>query len=225
MIESRHTVLRLADGRNLDVFVSGPANGRVLLYHLGTPANSIRPLMASAHRLGLQFVTTWRPGYGGSTRQVGRVVPDVVSDTEAVLTFLGIGRCLIAGWSGGGPHALACGAKLAHRVAAVAVIASLAPQGADGLDGSAGTSQVNGEEGGVAPKGEAAFRPSMEARRAQILQATPAEFMTGMSSGMPAADRTVFTEAIAEDLRANGLEALRLGVDGWIDDEVSFVKP
>jgi pimeloyl-ACP methyl ester carboxylesterase len=225
MIESRHTLLRLADRRNLDVFVSGPTNGRVLLYHQGTPANSIRPLMASAHRLGLRFVTTWRPGYGGSTRQVDRTVADVVNDTEAVLTFLGVGRCLVAGWSGGGPHALACGGKLAHRVAAVAAIASLAPSGADGVDGSAETRQEPGEEGGAAPRGEAAFRPGMEARRAWILQATPAEFMAGMSSGMPAADQAVFTEAVAEDLQANGLEALHLGVDGWVDDEVAFVKP
>ena len=225
MIESRHTLLRLTDGRNLDVFVSGPANGRVLLYHQGTPANSIRPLMASAHRLGLRFVTTWRPGYGASTRKAGRTVADVISDTEAVLTFLGAGRCLVAGWSGGGPHALACGAQLAPRVAAVAVIASLAPYGVDGLDGSAETSQVNGEEGGMVPQGDAAFRPGMEARRAWILQATPAEFMVGMSSSMPAGDQAVFTETVAEDLRANGLEALHLGVDGWVDDEVSFVKP
>jgi pimeloyl-ACP methyl ester carboxylesterase len=225
MIESRHTLLRLADGRNLDVFVSGPANGRVLLYHQATPANSIRPLIASAHRLGLRFVTTWRPGYGESPRQVGRTVADVVSDTEAVLTFLGVGRCLVAGWSGGGPHALACGAKLAPRVAAVAIIASLAPPGADGLDGSVGTSQENGEEDGVAQQEEVALRPSMEARRAWILQATPAEFKAGMSSSMPAGDQASFTEAVAEDLRANGLEALRLGVDGWIDDEVAFVKP
>jgi hypothetical protein len=85
-------------------------------------------------------------------------------------------------------------------VAAVAVIASLAPQGADGLDGNA----VTGEAGGETPQGETALRPSMEARRAWILQATPAESRARMSNGMPEADQAVFTEAIAQDLRANG---------------------
>jgi len=225
MIESRHTLLRLADGRNLDVFVSGPANGQVLLYHQGSPGNPIRDLIASAHRLGLRFVTTWRPGYGESTRQPGRSVVHVVPDTEAVLNFLGVGRCLVAGWSGGGPRALACGARLAHRVAAVTVIASPAPYDADGLDFTAGMTQENVEGFDVAAQGEAADRPLAEAARAQFLQGTPADIVAGMGSSLPAADQAVLTEVVAEDLLASFQEALRLGADGWVDDDLSSVKP
>lgn len=31
-----------------------------------------------------------------------------LADTQAVLDVLGADRCVVAGWSGGGPHALAC---------------------------------------------------------------------------------------------------------------------
>ena len=39
-------------------------------------------------------------------------VVDAVADTDAVLDFVGADRCVVAGWSGGGPHALACAARL-----------------------------------------------------------------------------------------------------------------
>jgi pimeloyl-ACP methyl ester carboxylesterase len=56
---------------------------------------------------------------------------DVVADTDAVLAALGAERCLTMGWSGGGPHALACGARLG-AIAAVLVVAGVAPYEADG---------------------------------------------------------------------------------------------
>ena len=59
---------------------------------------------------------------------------DVAADTEAELDALGADRCLIAGWSGGGPHALACAARLADRVDAALVIAGVAPYPAEGFD-------------------------------------------------------------------------------------------
>ncbi len=97
--------LRLPDGRRLDFQVSGPAGGAPLVFHHGTPgaATPIRALERAAHARSLRLVTTSRPGYGGSTRQPGRAVVDVVADTAFVLQALGAERCLVAGWSGGGP--------------------------------------------------------------------------------------------------------------------------
>ena len=127
----------------------------MLLYHQGTPGNPLRSLVDTAQTLGLRFVTTWRPGYGESTRQPGRSVADVAADTEAVINFLGVGRCLVVGASGGGPRALACGAHLPHRVAALLVVSSPAPYGAEGLDFLAGMSKDNVEGFGLALQGEA----------------------------------------------------------------------
>lgn len=53
---------------------------------------------------------------------------------RAISEALGFERCAAGGFSGGGPHALACGALLGELVAAVATIGSLAPFDAPGLD-------------------------------------------------------------------------------------------
>src|SRR6516165_12664188 len=136
--------VRLPDGRRLDLRVSGPAGGFPLVFHHGTPgaATPIRVRERAAHARGLRLVTTSRPGYGDSSPQPGRSVVDVAADTAAVLAVIGADRCLVAGWSGGGPHALACGARLG-ATSAVLVIASVAPYGVAGLDWMAGMGEEN----------------------------------------------------------------------------------
>ena len=117
----------LPDGRTLDVRISGPSAGLPLLYHHGTPSASmpIRAFERAAHSRGFQFVSISRPGYGGSTPLPGRSVADVVADAEVALEMAGGGRCLVAGWSGGGPHALACAARLPGVVPSLSWRASL----------------------------------------------------------------------------------------------------
>jgi pimeloyl-ACP methyl ester carboxylesterase len=227
MTSSKLTQLLLADGRHLDVLESGPQDGPVLIFHHGTPGSSIpfRHMAAAAERLGLRLVTTSRSGYGDSTRRIGRRVVDVAVDTAAVLDALGVNRCLVAGWSGGGPHALACGARLAERVAAVAVIAGVAPYPADGLDWMAGMGEDNIEEFGTALGGEAALRPYLEKQRVGLQNATAADLVTAMSTILPPIDRNVLAGDFGEDLAANFHEALRVGVDGWVDDDLAFTRP
>lgn len=227
MIMSRRTHLRLADGRGLDVYESGPTGGEVLVFHHGTPGSCLplRAVADAAHRLGLRFVTTSRPGYGDSTRCPGRSVVDVAADTMAVLDALGADRCRVAGWSGGGPHALACGARLAERVAAVLVIAGAAPYQAEGLDFMGGMGADNVVEFGKALEGEAALRPYLDEQRAQLRQATAADLVSALSSLLPAVDRAILTGDFGEDLAAHFHEGLRVGVDGWLDDDLAFTKP
>ena len=66
-------------------------------------------------------------------------------------------RFAVMGHSGGGPHALACGALLPDRVVAVVVGAGLAPYGADGLDWFAG----------MVPAGVASLRAAVAGRAAK----------------------------------------------------------
>ncbi len=61
------------------------------------------------------------------------------------------------GWSGGGPHALACGALLPDRIRAVAAIAAVAPYPADGIDYLAGMGEENVEEFNAALEGPEAL--------------------------------------------------------------------
>jgi pimeloyl-ACP methyl ester carboxylesterase len=224
---ARRLPLPLPDGRSLDLYASGPPDGAVLLFHHGTPGSGVpfHAIEHAAHRLGLRLVTTSRPGYGDSTRAAGRSVVDVVADTTAVLDAVGAERCRVAGWSGGGPHALACGARLPERVEVVLVIAGVAPYEAEGLDFLAGMGTDNVIEFGKAREGEAALRPVLETLRAQLRTVTAAEIVTTLDSLLPAVDRAVLTAEFGADLAANMREGLRVGVDGWVDDDLAFVRP
>jgi alpha/beta hydrolase fold len=103
-----HTV-PAAGGRQLEVLVSGPEDGLPLVFHEGTPGGLVAfpPMVTAAADRGLRTVMYARPGYGASTPQPGRRVADAAADVTAVLDALGAADFVTAGWSGGGPHALA----------------------------------------------------------------------------------------------------------------------
>jgi len=217
----------LPDGRTIDVYVSGPENGLPLVFHSGTPGAAIplRGLERAAHARGLRLVATSRPGYGGSTRQSGRTVVDVVGDTAAVLESLDAERCVVAGWSGGGPHALACAARLEAAIATL-VIAGVAPYDVPDLDFLAGMGQDNVEEFGAALRGEADVRAFLEVIRPDLLNITAEQVAAGFGDDLlPDVDRAVLTDEFAEDLAASFREAVRVSVDGWVDDDIAFTKP
>jgi pimeloyl-ACP methyl ester carboxylesterase len=216
----------LPDGRRLDLLVSGPADGLPLVFHHGTPgaATPVRAMERAAHTRGLRLVTMSRPGYGGSTPQPGRNIADVVVDTTVVLHTIGAERCLVAGWSGGGPHALACGARLG-AAAAVLVIAGVAPYGAAGLDFMAGMGEENVVEFSAALNGEDELRPLLEKEGEQLKDVEPADIIASMETLLPDVDRAVLTGEFGEDLAASFREAMRTGVEGWLEDDIAFIQP
>jgi pimeloyl-ACP methyl ester carboxylesterase len=221
------TTLELPDGRRLDIEISGPDGGLPLVFHHGTPGSVKRfgVIERAAHERGLRLVTFSRAGYGASTRLPGRSVADVAADVAAVLDHLDAPRCLVAGWSGGGPHALATAALLPDRVAGALVIAGVAPWDADGLDFLAGMGEQNIDEFGLAVQGEAAIRPGLEAEAVALRSASVADLVKGLDTLLPEIDRAVMTDEYGANLTANFAEALRLGVDGWLDDDLAFVRP
>jgi pimeloyl-ACP methyl ester carboxylesterase len=218
--------VQMPDGRRLDMRVSGPADGLPLVFHHGTPgaATPIHALERAVHARGLRLVTTSRPGYGNSTRQPGRSVVDVVADTDAVLVALGADRCLTMGWSGGGPHTLACGARLA-AAAAVLVVAGVAPYQAEGLDWMAGMGEENVVEFSAALEGEDQLRPYLTEQGELLRNIRAADIVTSMQSLLPDVDRAALTGEFGEDLAASFREAVRTGVDGWLDDDLAFARP
>jgi pimeloyl-ACP methyl ester carboxylesterase len=224
---SSPTTIELPDGRSLEVEVSGPTDGTPLIFHHGTPGSAyqFRAIRRAAHTRGLRLVTFSRAGYGSSTRRPGRSVVDVVDDVVAVLDYLGTDRCLAAGWSGGGPHALATGARLAEQVAGVLVIAGVAPYDAVDLDFLDGMGQQNIEEFGSALQGEAALRPGLQTEAEQLRDTDAAGVIESLSTLLPDVDRAVVTAEFGEDLVASFTGAFRSGVDGWVDDDLAFTRP
>ncbi|MCW2637007.1 MAG: alpha/beta hydrolase [Blastococcus sp.] len=217
--------LPVAD-RSLEVLVTGPEDGPALVFHSGTPSAAIpfAPLLDAAGNAGLRVVTWSRPGYGGSTPARGRTVADVAVDTAAVLDALGIDRFRTLGWSGGGPHALACAALLPRRCAAAATLAGVAPYGASGLDWLAGMGEENVEEFSLALEGEEALSPWLEEQAAGLAGVT-AEQVAGSLGGLVSpVDVASITGTFAEYLAAGFRRSVASGIAGWRDDDLAFAR-
>lgn len=219
------TIVRTPDGRSLDVAVSGPDDAVPLLFHHGTPSSRVpfRSMQRATADRSLRLVTWSRPGYGSSTRRPGRRVVDDADDVAVLLDHLGVGRCVVAGWSGGGPHALASAARLPDRVAGVLCIAGAAPWDGTGLDFLAGMGEQNLEEFAAARAGETELRAYLE-RDAAGLRTVEAEgIVAEMASLLPPVDRAALTSEYGEDLATSLRESVRTGADGWLDDDLALV--
>ena len=210
------TDLELADGRTLHVYdtgADGAADPLAVFWHHGTPNIGAppRPLFPPAARLGIRWVSYDRPGYGRSTPYPGRDVASAAADVSAIADALGIDRFAVMGHSGGGPHAVACGALLPGRVLGVASVAGLAPFGADGLDWFAG----------MAASGVASLRAASEGRAAkERYEASGAEYNPEFTS----ADHAALAGAWSWLLDVVG-PATAAGPGGLIDDDLAYVAP
>lgn len=221
------TVLDLPDGRVIDLAVSGPPEGTPLMFHHGTPASGVQfhAMQRACQQRGLRLVTYSRPGYGGSSPQPGRRVVDVVDDVHAVLDHLKAPRCYVAGWSGGGPHAMATAACLPDRVIGALVMAGVAPYGTPDLDFVAGMGQENIQEFAQAVQGESVLRPALERSAEELAGSDAAGIVQSWSSLLPEVDRAVITDEFATDLLASTHEAVRCGCEGWLEDDLAIIQP
>ncbi len=162
--------VELSDGRTLHYYDTreDQSDARVAVFwHHGTPnvGSPPEPLFPAAAHNGLRWVSYDRPAYGGSTANPGRDVASAAADVGAIADALSIGRFAVVGHSGGGAHALACGALLPGRVLAVVSISATAPFDAEGLDWYAGWSRSGAAEQRAARAGRAAleaYLPSAE---------------------------------------------------------------
>ncbi|HUY45085.1 MAG TPA: alpha/beta fold hydrolase [Streptosporangiaceae bacterium] len=203
-----------------------PWEGLPLLFHNGTPGGLVAfPAMVdAASARGLRTVMYARPGYGDSTPQPGRRVADAAADVAVILDDLGADRFVTIGWSGGGPHALACAAGLPGRCLAAASMAGVAPAQAPGLDWVAGMGPENVAEFGAADQGEAALSAFLEAAAAELGQVTGQQVAAELGGLISDVDRAVLTSEFAGYMAASFRAALRGGIAGWRDDDIAFVS-
>jgi pimeloyl-ACP methyl ester carboxylesterase len=223
-METERRLLRLADGRDIEFLTAGPPGGLPLVVHEGTPiglALNDRLATAAAER-GLRIVQAARPGYEGSTPRPGRSVADVVPDTAAVLDALGTDQYVSIGFSGGGPHSLACAALGAGRCLGAASVAGVAPSTAEGLDFLAGMGPENVEEFSLALRGPDALTPFLDKEAEALRQITSEQVAVTFGGLISEADAAVLTGDFAADI-AQGLSgAVRNGIAGWRDDDLAF---
>ena len=218
-------VLTTPDGRSVEVLTAGPPDGLPLLFHNGTPSGLVAfpPMTAAAAERGLRTVMYARPGYGQSTEQPGRSVAGTVADAASVLDGLGADQFVTVGWSGGGPHALACAALLPGRCLAATSLAGVAPAHAAGLDWLAGMGPENITEFGAAEQGEPALIGYLTAAADELRQVTGEQVADALGGLVSAVDRDVVTAAFADYLAAAFRAALSTGIAGWRDDDLAFV--
>jgi pimeloyl-ACP methyl ester carboxylesterase len=220
--------ISLPDGRTLAAAEWGDPDGIPLIAIHGTPGGRIGWYKDPDiyRKFGVRRITYDRPGYGDSTRHPGRRVVDAVSDIEHLTEALGIDRFLVAGGSGGGPHALACAALLPDRVIRCHASVSVAPYEAQGLDWMAGMTEGNVKEFGAAVQGEDAAREVCNPLRdigLERLEQNRIDWM-GDDYDLSEADREQMRKHIVR-VRAHISNGLAPGADGWVDDLLVFVQP
>jgi pimeloyl-ACP methyl ester carboxylesterase len=180
--------------------------------------------------LGVCLVTHDRAGYGKSSRRRGRRVVDEVEDVVSIADELGFDRFGVTGGSGGGPHSLACAAKLPERVVRATCAVGVTPVGAPGLerhDWLQGMDPENVKEFGRAEAGEDVLRPELEREYANM-RARVAEDPTRVLEGFELSDADrdrLERPEMQQIVRESVFEHSANGVDGWVDDDLAFVKP
>ncbi len=222
--QARIMLVRTPDGRDLDVLDTG-GGGLPVIYHAGTPGGLVAfpPTIEAARAVGLRWISYARPGYAGSTPHPGRAVGDAAADTATVLDALGLTDFVTYGWSGGGPHALACAALLPPRCRGAALVASVAPWDAQGLDFLAGMGSDNLEEFGLAVEGRAALAPFLTDAAAGMVDVTAEGVVASLGDLVPAVDVNALTGDVAEWVAGSFRSAVSGGSDGWLDDDLAFV--
>jgi pimeloyl-ACP methyl ester carboxylesterase len=218
--------LTVAGGRVADVLVGGAPAGPALVGHHGTPSDASLWMEwdALATARGLRLIALSRPGYATATRLPGRSVAGVAADVAAILERLDVPWFVTAGWSGGGPHALAC-AQLGAPCRGIATLAGVAPFDAPDLDFLTGMGADNHAEFGAARTGETALRAWLEANAEPLRSVSGGGLVEAFGDLVDEPDRAVLAGGFAERMAAVMRRALGAGFDGWIDDDLAFTRP
>ncbi|MGZ4270327.1 MAG: alpha/beta fold hydrolase [Solirubrobacteraceae bacterium] len=208
--------VRLAGGRRLAFVVHGDRSGLPVVLHHGTPMSSLGLGFAdaAARARGVRLICPDRPGIGRSDPAPRQTLLGWADDVGALADAIRIERFSVIGYSGGGPHALACAARLPARVTAVALMAGQAPLDRPGArEGLEATDRWLTET--------SARRPHLAALVLRLLGAiarhAPRLLLRAMQGDVGDADRRAIG-AFGPALILTFRDALRQGPAGVVDD-------
>lgn len=220
-VRSDQTV-ELADGRVLGYAEYGsPAGPPLFMFH-GLPGSRLEaPEMWPAEPETVRVIAPDRPGMGRSTFQPGRRLTDWADDVRQLADSLGVGRFLVAGFSGGGPHALAVAHGLPDRVIAAGSIAGAGPIGSrQDRDALSRANPANQVIFALARKAPALLWP-LVAQHARGMKRHPAKVVAAAARArsLPEADRQAMTEPrLRGQITATAAEAFRQGARGTVHE-------
>jgi pimeloyl-ACP methyl ester carboxylesterase len=221
MAERARTVV-LPDGRRLAWEEFGDGSPLVLVH--GSPGSRLfgPPDRDVARACGVRVLTVDRPGYGGSSPYPAQPLLAWPDDVRELLDELAIERAVVAGVSGGGAFALACGVRLRDRVSRIGLLSTMVPFDAQTR---AGMNRSNAWGYTVARRAPWLLRPllTLIARRAR---SNPDRFIDGLTKDFSAPDKRLFTDPAVRALsRADFAEAMAQGAEGWLRDARVLAAP
>ena len=216
---------KLKDGRELEILDNGINSERAIIFHHGTPghASAWSSWLEEAALSGVRAISYSRAGYGTSDRNPGRSVISINNDIAQILDAKNISKFVSIGWSGGGPHALANTFE-PRNVGAIS-LAGVGAFGASDLDFLEGMGPENHDEFGAALKGEAVITHWMNENAVPMKQVTGSDIREAFGGLIGDADKSVLEGVVADEMAATMRNGLAVSFDGWIDDDLVFIKP
>jgi pimeloyl-ACP methyl ester carboxylesterase len=224
-VDYHSELITRSDGRQLEVGACGDPAGPTVFFHHGTPGDvsAVRVFEPTARARGYYLVSMSRPGYGLSSRRAGRVAASVVDDTNAALDHYGRGAFISLGWSGGGPHALACAALDRPRCLAAISLAGVAPGNVD-FDWTEGMGPENVEEFAMARAGGPAYEEFVKIQRDVLVGATADNAHDLLGGLLSAPDKEALDDPAALTLLAESFaHGLSVSHYGFYDDDLLFL--
>ena len=216
---------KVRDGREVEILDNGINSERAIIFHHGTPghASAWSSWLEEAALSGVRAISYSRARYGTSDRNPGRSVISINNDIAQILDAKNISKFVSIGWSGGGPHALANTFE-PRNVGAIS-LAGVGAFGAADLDFLEGMGPENHDEFGAALKGEAVITQWMNENAVPMKQVTGNDIREAFGGLIGDADKAVLEGAVADEMAATMRNGLAVSFDGWIDDDLVFVKP
>ena len=215
---------KLKDGRELEFLDNGINSEKAIIFHHGTPghASMWTDWLEAAAAQGIRALSYSRAGYGTSDRNPGRSVLSVNGDIAQLLDSKSVTKFVSIGWSGGGPHCIANTFE-PRNVGAIS-LAGVGAYGVDDLDFLEGMGPENHDEFGAALKGEASIDQWMQDNVLGMKSVTGEEIREAFGGLIGEADKAVLQGETADHMAASMRSAIAVSFDGWIDDDLVFIK-
>jgi pimeloyl-ACP methyl ester carboxylesterase len=216
---------KLKDGRELEILDNGINAESAIIFHHGTPdhASTWGDWLEAAAGAGIRAIAYSRAGYGTSDRHPGRSVISINNDIGQILDSKNITKFVSIGQSGGGPHSLATTCE-PRNVGAIS-LAGVGAFGVDDLDFLEGMGPENHDEFGAALKGEASIEEWMNLNAGAFKNVSGGEIIEAFGGLLGDADKAALNAGGADQMASSTRSALAVSFDGWIDDDLVFVKP